>query len=190
MQVLLNASVKRVHSALIGVPLLLAMLLQADFQSFGFYAEHYTIPMEKFGVRTPLRWQDIVFLVVFWSIAPALFYISYRLLKYAFSPPRVFFRSAVFGMVASIIAGLLAFAAAPFFDAVGVYIAPSEMLIPVMGRAVPSALLISASGPAAGVGLALGCALLFWTIVFGIFDFAWVTLRADSTIPPLAKPNS
>jgi len=40
--------------------------------------------MEKYGVRTPLRWQDIAFLAVFWRIAVGLAYVSYRLLKYAF----------------------------------------------------------------------------------------------------------
>jgi len=39
----------------------------------GFYAEHWTIPFEKYGVRTTLRWQDVVFLVVIWPILLALF---------------------------------------------------------------------------------------------------------------------
>lgn len=75
---------KRAIAGLAGVPLLLVTLREAYFQSFGFYAEHYTVPMEKFGVRTPLRWQDIMFLAVFWPTAIALIYVSYRLLKYAF----------------------------------------------------------------------------------------------------------
>ena len=74
----------RAIAGLAGVPLLLATLSEAYLQSFGFYAEHYTIPMEKYGVRTPLRWQDIAFLAVFWPIAVGLAYVSYRLLKYAF----------------------------------------------------------------------------------------------------------
>ena len=79
---------KRAIAGLAGVPLLLATLSEAYFQSFGFYVEHYTFPMEKYGVRTPLRWQDIVFLAVFWPIAVVLVYVSYRLLKYAFRPER------------------------------------------------------------------------------------------------------
>jgi hypothetical protein len=75
---------KRIVSAVIGVPLLLVTAFEAYLQSFGFYAEHYTIPMEKLGVRTAIRWQDIVFLVLFWPIAIMLFYVSYRLLKHAF----------------------------------------------------------------------------------------------------------
>jgi len=75
---------KRFIAALLGVLLLLGILYEAHLQSFGFYAEHWTIPIEKYGVRTALRWQDIVFLVVIWPILLALFYVSYRLLKYAF----------------------------------------------------------------------------------------------------------
>ena len=74
----------RFMAALVGGPLLLVTLVEAYFQSFGFYKEHYLIPMEKYGVLTPLRWQDIAFLIVFWLLAVALFYVSYRLLRYAF----------------------------------------------------------------------------------------------------------
>jgi hypothetical protein len=74
----------RFMAALAGGPLLLVTLVETYFQSFGFYKEHYLIPMEKYGVLTPLRWQDIVFLIVFWLLAIAVLYVSYRLLKYAF----------------------------------------------------------------------------------------------------------
>lgn len=80
---------RRLMSALVGGPLLLAVLVEAYIQSFGFYEEHYIIPMVKFGVVTPLRTQDIIFLAAFWPTAVALFYASYRLLKYGLSrePP-------------------------------------------------------------------------------------------------------
>jgi hypothetical protein len=74
---------RRLISALVGPILLLGTLVEAYFQSFGFYQEHYLWPKEKYGVLTPLRWQDIVFLIVFWVVAIGLFYLSYRLLKYA-----------------------------------------------------------------------------------------------------------
>jgi hypothetical protein len=74
---------RRFISALVGGVLLLGTLVEADFQSFGFYQEHYVWPVQKYGVPTPLRWQDMAFLVLFWLIAIALFYASYRLLKYA-----------------------------------------------------------------------------------------------------------
>jgi hypothetical protein len=34
----------------LGVSLLLVILYEAYFQSFGFYAEHWTIPIDKYGV--------------------------------------------------------------------------------------------------------------------------------------------
>jgi hypothetical protein len=74
---------RRLISALVGGLLLLGTLVEAFFQSFGFYQEHYLWPKEKYGVLTSLRWQDIVFLVAFWLVAVGLFYLSYRLLKYA-----------------------------------------------------------------------------------------------------------
>jgi hypothetical protein len=75
---------RRLISALTGSLLLLGTLVEGYFQSFGFYQEHYVWPREKYvGVLTPLRWQDIVFLVVFWVVAVGLFYLSFRLLKYA-----------------------------------------------------------------------------------------------------------
>lgn len=74
---------RRLTSAVAGVLLLLGTLVEGYWQSFGFYKEHYAWPKEKYGVLTPLRWQDIVFLVAFWLTAIALFYASYRLLKYA-----------------------------------------------------------------------------------------------------------
>jgi len=73
--------------AVIGGPLLVATLVEAYFQSFGFYREHYVIPKEKYGVLTPFRWQDLAVLVVFWLVASLCLYASYRLLKYAFGRP-------------------------------------------------------------------------------------------------------
>jgi hypothetical protein len=79
----------RFISTLAALLLLSGTLVESYFQSFGFYQEHYLWPKEKYGVVIPLRWQDILFLVVFWPVAIALFYLSYRLLKYAFhrQPP-------------------------------------------------------------------------------------------------------
>lgn len=56
--------------------------------SFNFYLNFYAIPKEKYGVLTPLRWQDIVFLIGFYLVSAGLLYISYRLLKYSFGPKR------------------------------------------------------------------------------------------------------
>lgn len=73
----------RLALGLLGSLLLLGTLIEGYFQSFGFYQEHYVWPVRKYGVPTPLRWQDIVFLITFWIVAIGLFYLSYRLLKYA-----------------------------------------------------------------------------------------------------------
>jgi hypothetical protein len=75
---------RRFASALTGGVLLLGTLVEGYFQSSGFYQEHYLWPREKYGVLTPLRWQDVAFLSVFWLVAMAVLYLSYRLLKYAF----------------------------------------------------------------------------------------------------------
>jgi hypothetical protein len=74
---------RRLMSALVGGLILLGTLVEAYFQSFGFYQEHYIWPKENYGVPTPLRWRDIVFLVAFWFVTMGLSYASYRLLKYA-----------------------------------------------------------------------------------------------------------
>jgi len=76
-------TMRRLAAALVGMPLLLATTFEAYVGSFGFYNEHYLMPKEKYGVLTPLRWQDIVFLVLFWCVELAAFYCSYRLLRYS-----------------------------------------------------------------------------------------------------------
>jgi hypothetical protein len=68
---------------------MLCTLFETFRGSFGLYEEHYVIPKEKYGVLTPLRSQDVVFIAAFFLVIAALFYVSYRLLKYAFGsdPP-------------------------------------------------------------------------------------------------------
>jgi hypothetical protein len=80
----MRTSVLRILSGLVGILLLTGTSLEAYFQSVGFYREHYVWPIEKYASATPLRWQDGVFLAIFWSLAIGLFYSSYRLLRYAF----------------------------------------------------------------------------------------------------------
>ncbi len=74
---------RRVISALAGGVLLLGTAIATWRQIIWFYQEHYVWPMEKWGVLTPLRWQDIVFNVGFLALAIALVYVSYRLIKFA-----------------------------------------------------------------------------------------------------------
>jgi hypothetical protein len=75
--------IRRIASALVGGVLLLGTGFTTWRQIFWFYREHYVWPMEKYGVLTPLRWQDFVFLAAFLVLAIALAYASYRLIKYA-----------------------------------------------------------------------------------------------------------
>jgi len=68
----------------VGSILLVGALVVACRGSLGFYEEYYFIPKEKYGILTPLRWQDVLFLVSFYLLMIVLFYVSYRLLKHAF----------------------------------------------------------------------------------------------------------
>jgi len=93
---------------------------------------------------------------------------------------KLFFSSAGVGPVRAIALGAIAYAFAPLFDAVGVYIMPARLLVPVAGRIIPSQLiywLVPDGGAAAGVLLILTSAVLFWTVCFGAIYFAWATSR-------------
>jgi hypothetical protein len=75
---------RRLISAILGGLLFSGTAIECYFGTSEFYLEHYTWPKQKYGVLTPLRWQDTLFIVVFWCSAVMLFYLSYRLLKFAF----------------------------------------------------------------------------------------------------------
>ena len=95
-------------------------------------------------------------------------------------PVNLFLKSAVVGTVAAVAVGVLAFALGPFFDAVGAYIGPAVLLLPVLGTVIPSRAvywLTPNGGAAAGLLLILVCTLLFWTVVFGASYFAWAKLK-------------
>jgi hypothetical protein len=46
------------------------------------------MPLDKYGVLTPLRWQDVVFIAAVWSVLLVLFYVCFRLLWFAFHRDR------------------------------------------------------------------------------------------------------
>src|SRR5258708_17988010 len=52
---------KQITAALLGVPLSLATLWGAYSLSFNFYVEYLWMPLDKYGVRTPLHWQYCVY---------------------------------------------------------------------------------------------------------------------------------
>jgi hypothetical protein len=76
---------RRTISGVLGAILFLGAIVEACRAGLGFYQDYYLIPKEKYGVLTPLRWQDVTFLVAFWLVILELIYISYRLMKYALS---------------------------------------------------------------------------------------------------------
>jgi hypothetical protein len=91
------------------------------------------------------------------------------------------FRSVGVGILAAIALGVSAFAAAPFFDAVGIYLTPAKLVVPVMGPVIPSTLmywLIPDGGAPAGIFLILVSAVGFWSIFFGAIYFAWARLKS------------
>ena len=91
-----------------------------------------------------------------------------------------FFASVAVGAGAAVATGAVAFALSPLFDAVGAYFAPARLLLPVVWALIPSRImdwLVPGGGPAEGVLLALVCALLFWTILFGAIHRAWSSLK-------------
>jgi hypothetical protein len=105
-------------------------------------------------------------------------------------------KSAFVGILLAIAVGVLAYALAPVLDAVGLYIAPTRILIPVIGPLIPSSVtyrLVPEGGATAGVLLILICALIFWSIIFGATHFFIGTLKrhrsdtrdsSDTAFPP------
>jgi hypothetical protein len=88
-------------------------------------------------------------------------------------------RSAIVGLTAAIAMGIVAFALAPFFDAVGLYSAPAGRLLPVVGPIILPVVdwLLPDSGAPAGVMLILICAISFWTMLFALAHYAWSRSR-------------
>ncbi len=93
-------------------------------------------------------------------------------------------RSAIVGVLFAIAGFVVAFALARFFNsAVLLYVAPAGMLLPVIGPLISKVMyrLVPDGGAMAGALLVGVCALFFWTIVFGVAHFAWVSLRRTGT---------
>jgi hypothetical protein len=94
----------------------------------------------------------------------------------------LFLKSIGVGIMAAISLGVLSFGAASVFkfDAVGICVMPSKLVLPVLMSVIPSWLiygLVPSGGAAAGILLILLSAILPWTLFFGVFYFAWATLR-------------
>jgi hypothetical protein len=74
---------RRILAGTFGFGLLLATLGETGFVSYVSYVDRYWMPMDKYGIRYPLRWQDIVFIVLFYAAMIGLVYLAFRLLRYA-----------------------------------------------------------------------------------------------------------
>lgn len=99
---------------------------------------------------------------------------------------KLFLSSVGVGIIAAVALGAVAFALSPFFDAVGLYIMPARLMVPVLGPIVPSRLtywLAADGGAAAGVLLIIASVILFWTVCFGGLYFAWATSRHRRAAP-------
>ena len=84
-------------------------------------------------------------------------------------------RSAVVGLLAATAMGMVAYALAPLFDAVGFYIAPVGWLAPVVGPVISPAVnwFDPEGGPPAGVLFILICTISFWTMLFALAHVVW-----------------
>jgi hypothetical protein len=76
--------VREYAAASTGSLILLGTLVEAFRGSWGLYENYYRLPKEKYGVLSPLRWQDVVFIASFYVALFLLGYLSFRLLKYSF----------------------------------------------------------------------------------------------------------
>lgn len=76
-------TLRRIAAGIFGGLLLGAALYTGWNASVSIYADYYWIPLQKYGVLTKPRWQDLVFYCGFYVLDLALLYVSYRLLKFA-----------------------------------------------------------------------------------------------------------
>jgi hypothetical protein len=69
-----EARVRLRQAFLVFVPIVLVIptLFEAIAISHQFYEDQYRIPLEKFGVLTAIRWQDLVFITGFWIVVIAI----------------------------------------------------------------------------------------------------------------------
>ena len=85
--------------------------------------------------------------------------------------------------IIAIALGVFAFTLAPIFD---FYIAPSQLLIPVIEPLIPASLVykvVPEGGAPAGVLLILISAIIFWTLAFGVTHFIIGSIRRRASAP-------
>lgn len=101
-------------------------------------------------------------------------------------------RSVGIGLSAAIALGALAFAAASFFDAVGLFFTPAKLTVPVTMFFAPRLIyeLDPDGGPGAGVLVVLASAIWFWSVVFAVTYFVSATLRRKHAAKSTMMANS
>ena len=77
-------TMRRIGSALFGGLLFVAAVYGANTFGRDAYYSYCVLPKYKDLYIAPTRWQDFVWLILNWGEVFLLFYLSYRLLKYAF----------------------------------------------------------------------------------------------------------
>jgi len=79
---------KRFLSAVLGTAILIPVLYFSFNVGRGMYYEYVLFPKDKVEDHyiAPTRWQDFTFLAIFWTTALVLYFVSFRLLRFAMKP--------------------------------------------------------------------------------------------------------
>lgn len=82
------ALLKRSLSGLAGTAILLPSLYFSYIVGHGMYYDYVLFPKLKVQDHyiAPNRWQDFAFLAIFWTVALAVFFASFRLICFALKP--------------------------------------------------------------------------------------------------------
>lgn len=82
---------KRFLSALVSTLILIPSLYFTYTVGRGMYYEYILFPKLKAqdGYIPPTRWQDCAFLAIFWTTAFVLFFVSFRLIRFALHAERL-----------------------------------------------------------------------------------------------------
>jgi hypothetical protein len=79
---------KRVLLGLLGAAILIPVLYFSYNVGRGMYYGYFLFPKIKAEDHyiAPTRWQDFAFLTIFWTTALVLYFVSFRLLRFAMKP--------------------------------------------------------------------------------------------------------
>lgn len=101
-------------------------------------------------------------------------------------------KSVFVGVLAAIIASVLAYLLGQSSNIfVEFFIAPAQLLLPIIGSVIPTRLVYSLTpdgGALAGVLLVVACAFLFWSVVFGGIHFFGLGVGEGFLVNKKQKP--